>query len=640
MALRSGTRRYLNMDDSYENSRGFSALSKQPFRLLRFDPASKYFADAASAEILLHETELVLDPKRQLACELRCPLDCPPADLDALYAALSDVTAPNDELLLFADRLWPVTRANFVAYIASRRPADAAWLYALLKSHAAIDTNAVYTNLKVARTVAQIPAPSWISLNEGLDELLDIHCAAAFFGYAAIEDAVEPVQECTRQILAQGERHLVKALGCLLRPYRKFSEPLQREAAEQIASACLALQQQPDDTASIESLENAIQVWMATTLALLLWSAHQRHRELDFDTPADNLRELIANLSANERYDAAMKIAEISRDLFSAVPTTLDRLVEDAGLIQELTLHNNIAQLRATINELECDPGSLIAALEQDGFCQTSSEPAKTLWNVFLRATEATDQHAAETAWWLVRDFAIHLSNRPEAGAAVAHFIAGMIEYGERVSIAPQFLNALRNNLSFMQSFIATEPAEASVPGPTSRSRSFGRRTQQIFKNFGNSRKIGFAAFAILVFLASGTALYFEFDRVRSFMPNVFPGGPSQLAMLTSNGETVPAVGTGQHLAIDGVRYCHFQEERLRTIKQELQGAQDARAYNLMIVDYNSRCSDYFFQDNDLKTVLAEVGSKKKLLEAEARQIMSAWPGHAEAKNISDESAQ
>jgi hypothetical protein len=101
----------------------------------------------------------------------------------------------------------------------------------------------------------------------------------------------------------------------------------------------------------------------------------------------------------------------------------------------------------------------------------------------------------------------------------------------------------------------------------------------------------------------------------------------------------MPPVGTEQHLTIDGVRYCHFQQERLRIIKQALQGPEDTRAYNLLIVDYNSRCSDYFFRDDDVKIVLAELASKRNLLESEANEIMSAWLGHGR-KDISAESTR
>jgi hypothetical protein len=95
----------------------------------------------------------------------------------------------------------------------------------------------------------------------------------------------------------------------------------------------------------------------------------------------------------------------------------------------------------------------------------------------------------------------------------------------------------------------------------------------------------------------------------------------------------MPPVGSGQHLDLNAVRYCHFQQERLRFIKQQVQGPEDARAYNLLIIDYNSRCSDFFYQDSDLKTVLAEVEAKKSLLQMDAKRMMMTWPGHTANKN-------
>jgi hypothetical protein len=76
------------------------------------------------------------------------------------------------------------------------------------------------------------------------------------------------------------------------------------------------------------------------------------------------------------------------------------------------------------------------------------------------------------------------------------------------------------------------------------------------------------------------------------------------------------------------VRYCHFQEERLRILKQLAHGPEDVRAFNLLVVDYNSRCSDYFYQDNDVATVTAEIRANRERIAAEAKQIMSMWPGH------------
>jgi hypothetical protein len=93
----------------------------------------------------------------------------------------------------------------------------------------------------------------------------------------------------------------------------------------------------------------------------------------------------------------------------------------------------------------------------------------------------------------------------------------------------------------------------------------------------------------------------------------------------------LPPVGKGQRFAQEYVRYCHFQEERLRVIKQQVRGAEDIRAYNALANDYNSRCSDFFYQDEDLRLVKEEVIAKRTLLEADAGRILATWPWRTKA---------
>jgi hypothetical protein len=93
--------------------------------------------------------------------------------------------------------------------------------------------------------------------------------------------------------------------------------------------------------------------------------------------------------------------------------------------------------------------------------------------------------------------------------------------------------------------------------------------------------------------------------------------------------EVVPPVGKGQHFSLEYVRYCHFQEERLRVIKQEVNGPQDIQAFNILANDYNSRCSNFYYLDEDLKFVIDEMNAKVRVLEADAERILATWPWHS-----------
>ena len=395
------------------------------------------------------------------------------------------------------------------------------------------------------------------------------------------------------------------------------------------------MRRQPNDPLLLEELLNAVRRWMSLSRPLLMWNVHQRHFELDFETPVKQLRLLIADLTENQHYEVAIKITDITRDVFRAVPTTIEELAEDARLMSSLSQYANIKQLQDIIDEAEANPDQLISALENDGFGQTAIEPAKGLWEAFVQAASATrTTSASELPWQMMHDFAKHLSNKPEAAAAVTYLISGLVEYGARVSAAANILKALRDNLSFMKSFMGVEPSSEAPAAHTStrepRFSKFFRRSdlRSLFKATSKRKHlVGLAGLITIALAALGAAaFYVGFDEVRSFWSNAFVAAQPGTTQLGT--ETQPPVGTGQHLALDGVRYCHFQQERLRIIKQDVRGSEDARAYNLLIVDYNSRCSDYFYQDNDLKLVLAEVNAKKDLLEADAKRIVSTWPGH------------
>jgi hypothetical protein len=114
-------------------------------------------------------------------------------------------------------------------------------------------------------------------------------------------------------------------------------------------------------------------------------------------------------------------------------------------------------------------------------------------------------------------------------------------------------------------------------------------------------------------------------------------GAPPHLAVApsaASDPETAPPVGTGQHLGLDGVRYCHYQEERLRLMKPDVLGPEAIRAFNLLAVDYNSRCSDFFYRESDLATVKAEIAANHRRLAADAKRIISSWSDHPDQPTV------
>jgi hypothetical protein len=148
-----------------------------------------------------------------------------------------------------------------------------------------------------------------------------------------------------------------------------------------------------------------------------------------------------------------------------------------------------------------------------------------------------------------------------------------LIRHGEKTSARPATLKELRNNLRFMQSFLGTEEnpensAASPPPAEESTSRNLLARLRGravgSFLTLGPRQRKYRAGFAVLVFAPLSMFILYQ-NREQLDLPWAEPleVATSQQSATTLDVQTMPPVGTGQHLDQDGIRYCYFQKERL-----------------------------------------------------------------------------
>ncbi len=609
------------MDDSrtsHPPSPAFDLLN-QPFRLLGIDPSasSQRVLDgfemarrnyAAIDEVLNDARDRLLEPSRRLDCELAFPLDGPAAELPALFASLS-TEASTDDLLALADRLAPLARANLAAHVAAHRPAPAALLFALVESHVFIDASQIFEALKRFRTAAAMPAPALVSVNQGLETLLSTHARAALSGYQQVEQAIEPMLGCTNQVLERGGAYL-SVFGRLLENYRELIRAPQADCLNEIEIAGRALQQRPDESRLLERLTRALHDWVVLGRPLMLAEPSIGIGRPELASAPAALRLLIAELASRGQYDRALQIASLGSDAFLLMPAVLNEFRQDINLVDRLAQQARLEPLLDLIERLQAAPATLIPSLTVGPFGEASPEPAKALWHEFLAVLQATELTKPVEPWRFLRNLAMHLSANHGSTAAAASLLIGLVRQGEAVGVNPEIIQALRRDLAALR-----PGGHRKVSGAWARVR-------------GRSRAVaGALAGLALVAGVSAFALYEGAGRLPQGWLHAL-SSPSDHAA-RSYPETAPPVGTGQHLSLPGVRYCHYQAARLDFIKQAARSPEDVRAFNLLVVDYNSRCSDFFYQDKDLAQVNAEVAARRTELEADARRIMAGWPGHA-----------
>jgi hypothetical protein len=588
------------------------------FRLLAVDPAAtkaqvgQAYAVAREQAIAPNQTlaearDDILDPDRRLLCELAYPLDGTTDQVDTFYADLGGNNSAS-ELVLAANDLPPLSKANFLVHLAGRQAADANLLIALVGAHAALDAAAIFEILKERRSRAGFTVTTLAGVEQGLQELQALHFNVVMDAYRPAQCAAEPLLDCTHEVLSSPDRYRVKALSGLLDTYRRSVAGLTIQVSNDMDAACEALKQRPDD-ASVNRFEKAFKDWMLPIAPLMLFEAHQKLRNERTDRTIARVRTLLADLIARGDLETARETVNICLNAFSLLPGILvpgivGPFEEAATALHDLSLEAEITPLDELIQNCSRHPEPVIAALRRDGFGSGSSAPVRALWETFsqaVTATHATKLHARP--WMAMRDFASHLKAQPESADAATTMISDLLRFGESLPATPATLDILRDDLSKLatKASPSTDRPDRSIP------------------------YVRTALFIILpAAMLSALLAYGYFNP--AFQPfQIF----ARQAVPREEPEMIPPPSKGERFKREFVRYCHFQEERLRALKQHVRGPQDIQAYNMLANDYNSRCSNFYFLDEDLRIVKEEIKAKKQVLEADAERILSTWPWHA-----------
>ena len=88
---------------------------------------------------------------------------------------------------------------------------------------------------------------------------------------------------------------------------------------------------------------------------------------------------------------------------------------------------------------------------------------------------------------------------------------------------------------------------------------------------------------------------------------------------------TMPPVGDGLVLTSDQIRYCVFEDRRIKGAEKVVNNYEQAsvNAFNSMVNDYNSRCGHFRYRDGDLAPIENEANTIQEQLEQEGQARMS-----------------
>lgn len=585
-----------------------------PFRLLGLTPraAKDGIASAhalacqrqAASEVSLNwALGKILDPEKRLRYELDYPLDATPEQVETFYSTLSNLVS-TDALAVSAS-FPPLSRANFIAESVIRAPLSGNLLIALINAHAAIDPVKIYDVLRSVRQSAGLPAPSLLGVRNGLLELATRHATTLLTAYD-LPSAARALSECARRTRAENDPLRVETLSHLLDAYRSLTAAQRKEASHDVEVAYRALGQvthhdSPAD--EIARLETSLGCLVTLSEPLALQSGTQ---DAKISEAVTCIKDLLAQFTERHDYQTAKHVLDAAIRALAPSALAASELNNVRDVLDRLLIRDAIAALQVEINRSQDDPSIVVREFQHLALDGASSQPAGSLAYAFRHAVERTKLTAFDEYPWAL----IHqLARRFSAGSpkAAVSLLTGLIDLGEGMSAPSSILSNLRADLA---SFSPNPLPQADV----AESRA--------------PRKRRLVAWAAALPLFAGAALLASYGM--GVLPLVHQRTATQdPANGARASELLPPVGKGQRLTREYVRYCKFQEQRLGIVKQHIQAADDMRAYNALVIDYNSRCSDFYYQDEDINAVMVEISANGKMLETDAQRIMATWPWRA-----------
>jgi len=614
-----------------------SEFLDQPFWLLGVDPAATRehiqaaFEIAKQRSLVTDETlsaayQILLDPAQRLPHELAYPLGYPITELDE-WRRLRLGNVEIGELAKHAAGLSPLSQANFFAFYVADRPADSPLLRAMLGAHGRIEPTNVYNQLKDTRRLGELPPPSLASVNEQLEIQLRDHCQRSIFSHPRVDDAAEAIGECVRQTRLAGDQPQIDALERLLAVYHDATIDLRSARLADVEAACEDTEKALGQQSSIDALAVALDHWAKLSRPLFL---HGTNTRVIGERLLARLRSLVIDLALNAEYELAIELADLGKEKLSLIQGSaemLDKAALPAMQAYRMRRDRKIASLMALIGEHKRNPAQLVEAIKDSGFGPGGIGAAARLWQVFAEAVDATvggiqapPEHIPVEPWLEIRSFAKWLRGQPGGVSAAKSILEGLLDQGPQIALPDKAIEMLRDDLRPDEATSTTKHVSARPP----------------------ATKVRFYVVALMIVLCAASIIFqltpwhmitntinaqFAHRLAESFSQKA-----ATLDAETSDEETVPAVGTQRRLSLPSLRYCKFQEERLRLIKTKVRSPEDTRAFNLLAVDYNARCSDFLYRDSDILVVEAELDKNRKRFADEADHILSTWRGQVPSR--------
>lgn len=635
-------------------------LTRNPFCLLNLsiragrEEIAEAYEEAlsdgqADEEELIRAQQFVSTPRTRIEAELSWFPGIPPSQAREILSKLEQSSLDAHGTL---ERLQGLDKANLAADLCVRSGGEIEFVNALLEAYEDITDAVAHATLGSLRRVSGFPIPDTQQVGSELNALRGRHAKAAVEYVTATESPGETLTDVVEIFLDWGNDNVERLLALIVREYDAWSQPHLAKIKESIEADIAAYR--GGDIVPVEQFVKLLADWDTISQPVQLLEESKGHEEPRSKEAYSIMRDFCLWLAnENGQYEEALTISRALLDTFPELPAVAAQLSQDVDalefLAEEARSVDLMRPLIGTVEEAKTEASSFDEDLVVSGFGPDSRGLAKRLYDAFTDvAARTAGTEFADMPWMVVRGLAIDLNNKhasPEGACAILEGLTSHKGTTPSTAVVERLTadqRTLRRNLKWeeLKRVSGDVPKGVSLiaellDGADAEERAALLRVKATLERkrattVGKRMFWGLVAVAVVGFLIYRATTELSHSprtsQTTTYTPSTSqPSNSSNSSASSQLDEQIPSPGINRTLSRNEVRYCVFQGERLEILRDLVSNNREIDYFNVLIDDFNSRCSGNYYNESIMQAVEAEVPGRLQSLRLDAQRLLSSW---------------
>lgn len=656
-------------------------LADNPFTILGVTPRSTKSeiyeaveeemldADGVEGERRLNVArQALIAPNERLRAELGYLLEMRPADARRVIGGRS-----GDDWLQVANGTEGIARTNALvqAVLAARTPGDGTEPFQrLFEAWEGIDEREIAGRINEARAIAGVADAGLPDIRRGLSELRNYHASRTLEQLDAQTRLSQVLCRLLRDTLIPARRMGERFPAAVIAAYQRKMGGAMASFSDR-ALAALDSYVSDASTQSFDEFRHQLTAWDELAQPLQLASEARGIDDAHSKELYDRIRRSALDLANDEdRHDDALRITDLSAEIFAELPWAVEAIRDDARKLKEILTDKARNRFLAPLADAVAQARDALAwtseQLQVHGFGAGAPDLIGEIWRGYVAILDrAVDIEVRDLGARMVRSLSIELVNERsdalEAQMLTSQLLADrdwfsadlqnqLVADGQQVAInlSYQHLKTVMARADWKNARqICGELMAISPPSDTAELRQLERTIDRKLTSRTTGRVIWGSVAAVFIGAvilggndSSTSNPAYDYDTALEADP-VEMTADEGLGGLASTGEEaidgLQSLGTNDEeiappayiygaLSLPQLRYCLRQEERVELARSMVAGYAQQTRFNAAVSDFNARCGNFRFDEGDMAIARSELAGMQSQLRSDAADIAGAGP--------------